>query len=204
MADEQGEVSEKARKIMKTAERLFAAGRFGEVTLDDICHEARVGKGTIYRYFEDKEDLYYQVIIHGFEELVADIRDVGREEQDPAAGLRKVAKHTVQFFSERRSLFCLMHSEALRGSERKGELWKKWHQRYHDIADVFAGFIKHGVEQGVYECEFDPSAAALLLNSMLRGGQRHTDEMPRGDDWPLAVVELFERGLRVRREAEGD
>ncbi|NIN10549.1 MAG: hypothetical protein GTN78_09015 [Gemmatimonadales bacterium] len=83
-------------------------------------------------------------------------------------------------------------------------MWKRWHQKHHEITDVFAGFIRQGMKQGVYRSEFDPSVAALLLNSMLRGGQRQSDEMPGGDDWPAAVVGLFERGLLVRNEPESD
>ena len=57
-------VSEKLDKriaIMRAAERLFHNRRFHEVTLEEVAEAAQVGKGTIYRYFADKDDLFFQV-----------------------------------------------------------------------------------------------------------------------------------------------
>jgi TetR/AcrR family fatty acid metabolism transcriptional regulator len=193
-------VGEKAQQILKTAERLFAEGRYHEVTLDEICRKAGVGKGTIYRYFDDKEDLYYQVILTGMDELVDSIRQVGTEEEDPGEGLRRVARSLTTFFTERRSLFGLMHSEELRGSTRKGEVWKQWRAKSHKIVDVIADFIRDGLESGRYTTRFEPAMAATFLKSMLRAGVWHRDEMPGGADWPVWIIELFEQGMLVRQE----
>src|SRR4051812_12153203 len=48
--------------MLDAAARLFAKGRFHEVRMDDIAAEAEVGKGTLYRYFADKEELYLALL----------------------------------------------------------------------------------------------------------------------------------------------
>ena len=83
---------DKAADILKAAEKLFAAGRYHEVTLDEICKNAHVGKGTVYRYFHDKEDLLWRVIMSGLDELVKSVRQVAEREEDPGQGLRQVAE----------------------------------------------------------------------------------------------------------------
>jgi AcrR family transcriptional regulator len=189
-------MSDKAQVILNTAERLFAEGRYHEVTLDHICKDASIGKGTVYRYFDDKEDLYYQIILRGLDQLVDSIRRVGDEECDPAAGLREAAERLTDFYNERHALFSLMWSEQLRGSKRKKKVWKKWHRKSDKVVDVLAGFIKAGVDEGRYELgEFSPAAAARLLMGMLRTGMRHSNEMPGGKDWATGVVDMFEKGL---------
>ncbi|NBT62453.1 MAG: TetR/AcrR family transcriptional regulator, partial [Planctomycetia bacterium] len=45
-------------KILAAAEVMFASKRFHEVLMEDIAIGAGVGKGTIYRYFKNKEELY--------------------------------------------------------------------------------------------------------------------------------------------------
>ena len=185
--------------ILKTAERLFAAGRYHEITLDHLCKEAGIGKGTVYRYFEDKDDLYYQVILRGLDELVASVREVAEREQDPAQGLRLAARCLTDFFADRHSLFSLMWSEQLRASAHKRKAWKQWQSKSDKIVDVLADFISKGVQNNVYELDgLSPAAAARLLMGMLRTGMRYRDEMPDSKDWAVSAVDLFERGLRSR------
>jgi AcrR family transcriptional regulator len=186
---------DKAHRILQAAEKHFAAGRYHEVTLEHICKSAGVGKGTVYRYFEDKEHLFFQVIISGLDELVESVAKLAEQDCDPGQGLRKVARCLADFYRRREALFSLMHSEQLRRSNRKKAMWKQWCKRSGEIVAVIEGFITTGVEQGTYSGAFPPGAAARLLMGMLRTGVRHTDEMPGGKDWPLAVVELFEQGL---------
>ena len=185
-------MTDKPGKILQTAEELFAAGRFHEVTLDDICKQAGVGKGTIYRYFEDKKDLYYQVILRGLDELVESVRAIAEQGPEPPEGLRQVARTMATFFRKRRPLFGLMHSEALRGSMRKGKLRRRWRSRNEKIVEVVAGFIRQGMDQGLYCTALGAKAAAWMLMGMIRTGLRHRGEMPGGRDWPGAVAELFE------------
>jgi AcrR family transcriptional regulator len=63
------EKADKRERILEAAEKLFKHRRFHEITLQEIAQAAKVGKGTIYLYFEDKDDLFFQVATSGFDEL---------------------------------------------------------------------------------------------------------------------------------------
>ena len=52
--------SDKRQQIMQAAERLFLGKRFHEVTTDEVAREAHVGKGTIYRHFKTKDELFFE------------------------------------------------------------------------------------------------------------------------------------------------
>ena len=79
--------------ILSAAARLFATQPFHKVRLDDIAAAAKVGKGTVYIYFANKDDLYFSLIYEGFSQLVDRLRtQIGREDGD--AGDAKDAKHT--------------------------------------------------------------------------------------------------------------
>lgn len=54
---------------MRAAESLFARRRRHEIALDDVVRQARVGKGTICRYCQDKDDLLFGTATRGFDEL---------------------------------------------------------------------------------------------------------------------------------------
>ena len=58
--------TDRRKIILEEAARLFSAKRFDEVLMDYIAQQAGVGKGTIYTYFADKEELYFAVVFKGF------------------------------------------------------------------------------------------------------------------------------------------
>jgi hypothetical protein len=106
----------------------------------------------------------------------------------------------AHFFGKREALFSLMHTEQLRKSARKRNIRGQWRRRWNAMIDIIADFIRRGVEDGVYDDRFPARTAARLLVGMLRTGIRHRAEMPPGKDWPMAITELFERGI-IRRES---
>ncbi|MHC4481809.1 MAG: TetR/AcrR family transcriptional regulator [Planctomycetota bacterium] len=201
-ASAKGKTPKKARQILSAAEKLFAEGRYHEVTLDDVCAEAGTGKGTIYRYFQDKEDLYWQVILSGLDELVASVQQVGEQEEDPGRGLLRLVECIAGFYARRGALFGLMWSEQLRGSRRKRYFWKEWGKRNERILAVAKRFVAEGIEEGRYHGRISPKAAARLLLATVHAGLWHYEEMPGGAQLPVAIVDLFENGLRVRNNQD--
>src|SRR5262249_29626690 len=66
------------REITRVAARLFATQPFHAVTLERIAAEARIGKGTLYVYFDGKEDLYRSLILEALTELCGELaRELG-------------------------------------------------------------------------------------------------------------------------------
>ncbi|MDB5330992.1 MAG: putative Transcriptional regulator, TetR family [Phycisphaerales bacterium] len=61
---------QKRRHITSAAAKMFAARPYHKVRLDDIAAAAGVAKGTLYVYFDSKEDLYFTLTFEGFAQLV--------------------------------------------------------------------------------------------------------------------------------------
>lgn len=66
----------KRAAILQAAVKLFAGRRFDEVKLDEIAAAAGVGKGTLYLYFKNKEELFAQMAVDGVDEMAARIREI--------------------------------------------------------------------------------------------------------------------------------
>jgi AcrR family transcriptional regulator len=56
-------------QIMTVALELFARQGFHSTSIANIATEAGISKGLLYNYFDSKEALIRELIIHGFEEL---------------------------------------------------------------------------------------------------------------------------------------
>lgn len=52
----------KRSEIMEAACSIFSEKGFRDTTLDEIATTAEFGKGTIYNYFDNKEDIYSAII----------------------------------------------------------------------------------------------------------------------------------------------
>ncbi len=69
-----GEDPRKRDQILEGAKSVFMKKGFDAATMNDITREAQVSKGTIYVYFNNKEDLFAALIERERARLVASIR----------------------------------------------------------------------------------------------------------------------------------
>lgn len=67
--------SEKKLAIEEAALELFTKQGFGSTTVPSIAEKARVGSGTIYRYFESKEELVNRIFQQWQERLYHALTD---------------------------------------------------------------------------------------------------------------------------------
>ncbi|MEE2663805.1 MAG: TetR/AcrR family transcriptional regulator [Myxococcota bacterium] len=60
--DRQQKKAESRRRILESARAIFFRDGFMAANLDEVAEKAGVAKGTLYRYFESKADLYVAVL----------------------------------------------------------------------------------------------------------------------------------------------
>ena len=59
--------AESRRRILEAARDVFFRDGFMRANLDEMAEKAGVAKGTLYRYFESKADLYVAVLMNNYE-----------------------------------------------------------------------------------------------------------------------------------------
>ncbi len=52
------------RKVIITAGQIFSRYGFKKTTMDEIAKALKMGKSSIYYYFESKEDIFEAVVLH--------------------------------------------------------------------------------------------------------------------------------------------
>ncbi|MBS4032556.1 MAG: TetR/AcrR family transcriptional regulator [Clostridiales bacterium] len=70
-------MDDKKVAIIKATGRLLEEG--GQITIDKVAAAAGVAKGTVYLYFNSKQDLIQQTFISGIEELYKVVDNAARE-----------------------------------------------------------------------------------------------------------------------------
>ena len=191
---------ERRRAILVAAERLFAGGRFDEVLMDDVAAAAGVAKGTIYRYFADKESLYLTVLTEGFEELQRQIRSEAAS-ADPVARLEHTVRAVVRYMNRNRHLFRLMGRDEGESARRRGHR-HRWKGRRAELVDAVAQVLRYGEERGAFAVPHLHTDAQILLG-MIRSCIRSNEQGLGPDQIVSEVVRVFLHGVR-KEPSRGD
>ena len=107
-------MADKDRKIqiLKAAVKRFAKHGLNKTTLDEIARDLRIGKATIYNYFESKEELFYETIKWEAAQYIDEIKVIFNNEEISAS--QKILEYiiyketTVQKFRLLYELFLLL------------------------------------------------------------------------------------------------
>jgi AcrR family transcriptional regulator len=83
--------------ILKAAERVFQRWGINKATMEDIASEAGKGKSTLYYYYKSKEEIFDEVVIVEFEEILEKAR---KSTNDVASAKEKLIKYFVSSIHE--------------------------------------------------------------------------------------------------------
>ncbi|MBK7950545.1 MAG: TetR/AcrR family transcriptional regulator [Deltaproteobacteria bacterium] len=84
--------AESRRRILESAREVFFRDGFMKANLDEVAEKAGVAKGTLYRYFESKADLYVAVLTRNHE-IFHDLIKAASEQGDNAVDrMRSIAR----------------------------------------------------------------------------------------------------------------
>lgn len=158
----------KRHEIMKAAETLFTSRRFHEITLDEVAQAAHVGKGTIYLYFKDKDDLFFQVSTSGFDELCDLLHRQVPGTAPFEEQLRAAGEQIHAFFQRRRQLLRMMQTEESRIAWCKGGMKEHWEEKHLKLVGAVAAIFDRGLAEGKVRTGFEPALLAHIFLGMLR------------------------------------
>ncbi|MCX8106471.1 MAG: TetR/AcrR family transcriptional regulator [Ignavibacterium album] len=72
--------NDRKMQIIKAADKRFARHGFHKTNMDEIARDIRIGKPTLYYYFESKDALYIEVIKWEFENYLDSISKIFSDE----------------------------------------------------------------------------------------------------------------------------
>lgn len=160
--------SDKRKKIIQASEKLFLKRRFHEVTLDEVARAAGVGKGTIYLYFKDKDDLFLQTSAWGFDELAQLIQSHKVSHAPFEENLMEVCEAARQFFKSHHPMIHLLHEQEMR-TIHLGKNQKRFvFELMEKVDSALAELLLDGVAQKRIRSDVDVIVLAkMLLGTLL-------------------------------------
>jgi AcrR family transcriptional regulator len=189
--------AKRRERILESASRLFAGPRFDEVLMEDIARAAGVGKGTLYRYFRDKEELYAAVVFAGIADLKEQLRRRLAEGAGPVQRLEAALRAIVAFLGSKRFFFRLMTREDSKAGNRKDEYWHRWRQERGELTTCIAQILQEGAAGGLFEVRHPQTEAQILLG-MARSALRFNEDKLSAEEVVEEILRIFLHGIQRR------
>lgn len=175
--------------MLDAAAKLFGQQRFHEVRMEDVAARAGVAKGTLYRYFQDKEEMYDALLRRASADFVAELAARVAQETRPQAKLVAVVQAILDYFDRQPHIFDLIQRAEVRYEQALGFPWLEARtETLRLVADIF----RQAKAQGAFAIA-RPKAAALMFLGGLRAIYRF-GSAPRPRRLAQQIVSDFLRG----------
>lgn len=157
-------------RILEAARKLFLEKGFEAANLDEVAQRAGVAKGTIYRYFDSKAELYVEVLVWNGDAFVERMRQTLDPALSPPEQILETGRFYVRHYAEHPEYFRIFW--AVENQRMIGELpepllevvWDLWKRCLAIAVEI----IENGVKSGVFR-PCDPWETASLLWVLANG-----------------------------------
>jgi AcrR family transcriptional regulator len=174
-AEEPGRGNQKRPQILAAAQEVFAEQGFEAARMDDVARRARVSKGTLYNYFDSKEDLLIHAVIASMEEWRDRITaTVNPSKQQPVRAVEEVLRALIVdaipgITSQSHSLRNQAWGVMARDLEARQRLFDANQTFYREREQEFERAIEAGARAGDFRSDLDPAEVSLLLQAVFDG-----------------------------------
>src|SRR4029434_5131536 len=156
-ADRRGE-------ILAAAQSCFARAGFHQTSMQEICAEAGMSPGNLYRYFRSKEDIIAGIAERDRAETAQHFAAVG--EVNFLAGLRALAK---QHLVERSLEEVALCAEIMAESRRNPAVARIYQDIEADVRARFIELLKSTAERGEIRRDIELDGTVTVLFALADG-----------------------------------
>jgi TetR/AcrR family fatty acid metabolism transcriptional regulator len=192
---------DKGQAILRASIRTFARHGFFNAQVADIARAAGVAAGTVYLYFQNKDDLLVSIFDGTMREWIDQGRRALEELADPVSQLDEIARLHLERMGRDRELAIVFQVE-LRQSVKFMEQFSS--TRLREYLGIIRDVIAAGQAQGAFRTGLRPTIASKMffgmLDELVTNWVLSHRRYPLEAEAPL-VVDLFVNGLAPRVNA---
>jgi AcrR family transcriptional regulator len=157
-------------EILEAAERIFRREGFARASMDAIAAEAQFTKRTVYKYFDDKEDLLYAVALEASKRLFVRQAAILAQEEPGLAKIRRAALAYYEFSRDLPDLFRLVEEARRLKPRRKDTPGRSAFVRYRtDMFGEYGKALRAGISDGSVRSDIDPDLLVFAFVLVLTG-----------------------------------
>ncbi|MDY7032128.1 MAG: TetR/AcrR family transcriptional regulator [Thermodesulfobacteriota bacterium] len=150
--------------IIDAACTVLSEKGFASATVDDVSERVELAKGTIYLYFQTKEELFMSVFIKGLDNLLEKYRETADLDLEPADMLERLALSFYRYYKEDinyiKTSAYLLHEDIM--NKIPAQLTDEINQKAGMAMKIIRDVIQRGIDKGDF-ADVDSRRVARIL-----------------------------------------
>ena len=195
----------KRQKILNAAYTVFSRKGYHRATVDEIIALADTGKGTVYKYFVNKEQLFYTLIKERSANFETELKEIVALTETPLSKIKKAIKVFLEFYVANADLWrVLMHEMRGLGHEEPSSFTEAQREKYRErfvlTIGILQTILQEGIDQGnIRNCDIHKVAHGLFSVIVMMVFQGFVDDSSDSiDDMANRIADIFLYGVVVR------
>lgn len=151
-------------KIIDMAVREFAKKGFDSANINQIAKAAGISVGSIYKYFNTKEDLFLTCVLSGVKTLESVLGEVIARPGDLFSKMERIVR-IIQLHSREQRNLIILYNE-MTSESNAGLTWKLAAEMEALSARVYTDLIREAQEKGAVRKDISPELFAFFLDNL--------------------------------------
>jgi len=157
---------EKKALIIEAAAQVFARRGFSGTLMANIAVEAGIGKGTLYEYFNSKEDLFFAVFEWFVQATEAEAKvSISALGGSASERLDALSDSLMSSWAQMEDMYSLVMEfwSASASSQMRERFKQAFKNGYSDFRQIVSALIREGIQGGEFRPEVDAESVAAAL-----------------------------------------
>ncbi|MBN2210752.1 MAG: helix-turn-helix transcriptional regulator [Sedimentisphaerales bacterium] len=157
-------------EILDVAEAVFAEKGYSGATVEDIARQSEFSVGTLYGFFDSKEQLYISLVSERFEQLAAELHKAMDQTDNLVEKVRIYIAKRAELTLKYAKFAKLYTRDRMNDRFTKSELWRvKVGPIWDDQIERLRMIFEQGRNEGCFRSDIDPWDIAITLTNMCDG-----------------------------------
>jgi AcrR family transcriptional regulator len=157
---------EKRALIIEAAAKVFARRGFAGTLMAEIAIEAGIGKGTLYEYFDSKENLFFAVFEWFVQATEAEAKvSISALGGSASERLDALSDSLMSSWAQMEDMYSLVMEfwSASASSQMRERFKQAFKNGYSDFRQIVSTLIRDGIERGEFQPQVDIDSVAAAL-----------------------------------------
>ena len=199
MAKKGNVTQRREEQIYKAALKVFSKSGYHKADMDLIAQKAKIGKGTVYRYFESKKNLFISLVEWGLGKLKDEILTNIEGIDDEIEKINTALEVYFNFYKSQKGFYRVLIYEKYNFMD---EIARKFKETYFAHLHIIENVFQTGIEKGVFK-NINTRTVAIALMGMtdaLLFKWLFEKKSSCFEDELAALKEIFFNGILVEKE----
>jgi AcrR family transcriptional regulator len=188
----------RTQEILTAARKLLDQRGLEAITMEEIAAAAGVAKGTLYLYFQSKDNLIQAMITQVGENILQDVESSLKAPGTPPQKLIRMVSVLLEYLNRERLLFPIYARELLRGKQESREgFWRHYNEIEEKFLAMMTGMFAEGITSGDF-IQANPRLLTFLIRGLVRATgyyQRDEGQVDVAQEALPVILTLLSSGL---------